>query len=110
MACIPWSTRVLTGDQTYELDISTQAANDQRNGDVQVEGLETLTGLSDLWLNDNPVRDLDHLPDALQSCKDSLQVVYLENSPAAKSTTSYLLIMKQMLPKLEYLDSTPIGR
>jgi hypothetical protein len=75
-----------------------------------VEGLEALTGLSDLWLNDNPVRDLDHLQEALQSCKESLQVVYLENSPAAKSTTSYLLIMKQMLPSLKYLDSTTIVR
>jgi hypothetical protein len=73
-----------------------------------VEGLEALTGLSDLWLNDNPVRDLDHLQEALQSCKESLQVVYLENSPAAKSSTSYLLIMKQMLPRLKYLDSTTI--
>jgi hypothetical protein len=75
-----------------------------------VEGLEALTGLSDLWLNDNPVRDLDHLQEALQTCKESLQGVYLENSPAAKSTTSYLLIMKQMLPSLKYLDSTTIVR
>ena len=77
---------------------------------VQVTGLQQQTKLSDLWLNDNPVRNLEHLQEALTPCKDTLQVVYLENSPAAKSTTAYLHIMRQMLPKLEQLDSTPIQR
>lgn len=69
-----------------------------------------MTRLHDLWLNDNPVRDLDHLPRALARCSRSLRILYLENSPAAKASTAYLLIVKQMLPGLEYLDSTPIQR
>lgn len=75
-----------------------------------MEGLETLERLSDLWLNDNPVKDLDHIAGAVQACRDTLTVVYLENTPAAKSSDAYLHIMKQMLPKLEYLDSTRITR
>jgi hypothetical protein len=75
-----------------------------------VEGIEALTQLSDLWLNDNPIPDLDHIGDAVKSCRESLRVVYLENTPAAKSSTAYLHIMKQMLPRLEYLDSTKIVR
>jgi len=77
---------------------------------LQVEGLDTLERLSDLWLNDNPVTDLDHIADATQSCKETLTVVYLENTPAAKASDAYLHVMKQMLPKLEYLDSTKITR
>ena len=76
---------------------------------VQVEGLEQQTELTDLWLNDNPVEDLDHLDGALASCKGTLTTLYLENSPASKSK-AYLHIMKAMLPKLEHLDSTPIHR
>jgi hypothetical protein len=75
-----------------------------------VEGLEALSRLADLWLNDNPVSDLDHIDKAVETCRESLRVVYLENTPAAKSTTAYVHIMKQMLPRLEYLDSTKIVR
>jgi hypothetical protein len=77
---------------------------------MQVCGLQAQTKLTDLWLNDNPIKDLDHISAAVAACKDTLTVVYLENSPAAKSTTAYLHIMKQMLPSLEQLDSTPITR
>lgn len=77
---------------------------------LQISGLEAQTKLTDLWLNDNPIRDLDHIAAAVSACKRTLAVVYLENSPAAKSTTAYLHIMKQMLPNLEQLDSTPIVR
>jgi hypothetical protein len=77
---------------------------------MQVEGLESQTALTDLWLNNNKVKDLDHLKQALQPCKASLQVLYLEATPAAKSTDAYLLLMKDLLPSLEYLDSTPIKR
>jgi hypothetical protein len=75
-----------------------------------VEGLEALSRLVDLWLNDNPVSDLDHIDKAVGSCRESLRVVYLENTPAAKSTTAYVHIMKQMLARLEYLDGTKIVR
>ena len=77
---------------------------------LQVEGLESQTLLTDLWLNNNKVAELDHLTEALQPCKASLQVLYLEATPAAKSTDAYLLLMKELLPSLEYLDSTPIKR
>jgi hypothetical protein len=77
---------------------------------LQVSGLTSQTALTDLWLNDNKVKDLDHLKNALASCSTSLQVLYLENTPAAKSTDAYLLMMKELLPSLEYLDSTPIKR
>ena len=77
---------------------------------MQIEGLEAQTKLTDLWLNDNPVKDLEHIAAAVAPCKDTLAIVYLENSLAAKSTTAYLHIMKQMLPRLEQLDSTPIIR
>lgn len=77
---------------------------------MQVEGLESQTLLTDLWLNNNKVQELDHLTEALQPCKESLQVLYLEATPAAKSTDAYLLLMKDMLPSLEYLDSTVIKR
>lgn len=75
-----------------------------------MEGLDGLQRLSDLWLNDNPVTDLDHIAAAVRSCRTTLTVVYLENTPAAKSSDAYLHIMKQMLPNLEYLDSTRITR
>ena len=77
---------------------------------MQVQGLQQQSRLTDLWLNDNPVKDLEHIAGGIASCQDTLTVVYLENSPAAKSTDAYLHIMKQMLPKLEQLDSTPIKR
>eukprot|EP00892_Ulva_mutabilis_P001629 jgi/Ulvmu1/11467/UM077_0010.1 len=77
---------------------------------TKVEGLAAQTLLTDLWLNDTQVADLDHLESALQACRDTLEVVYLANSPAAQSTQAYLLFMKALLPKLEYLDSTPITR
>lgn len=75
-----------------------------------MEGLESQTLLTDLWMNNNKVQDLDHLADALQPCKATLQVLYLEATPAAKSTDAYLIIMKEILPALEYLDSTIIKR
>jgi len=76
---------------------------------LQVEGLEHQTQLTDLWLNDNPVADLDHLSSALASCTDSLTTLYLENSPASQSK-AYLHIMKALLPALEFLDSTQVYR
>lgn len=77
---------------------------------VQVEGLDQQALLTDLWLNDTQVADLDHLESALSACMHTLEVVYLANSPAAASTQAYLLFMKALLPKLEYLDSTPVAR
>lgn len=75
-----------------------------------MEGLDQQIALTDLWLNDTEVADLDHLDAALKACKQTLEVVYLANTPAAASTQVYLLFMKAMLPKLAYLDSTPITR
>lgn len=75
-----------------------------------MEGLDHQSSLTDLWLNDTQVMDLDHLESALEACKHSIEVVYLANTPAAASTKAYLLFMKALLPKLEYLDSTPIVR
>lgn len=93
-----------------ELMLVWERLADVHSSTVQVSGLEAQTRLTDLWLNNNPIKDLDHIAAAVASCKDTLTVVYLEGSPAAKSTDAYLHIMKQMLPKLEYLDSTPISR
>jgi hypothetical protein len=76
---------------------------------LQVENLESQTLLTDLWLNDNPLGDLDHLEHALTSCKETLTTVYFQNTPAAK-TPAYLLSMKRMLPNLEYVDSVVIQR
>lgn len=75
---------------------------------MQVEGLEQQVALTDLWLNDTQVEDLDHLHTGLEACKNTLEVIYLANTPAAASTQAYLLFMKALLPKLQYLDSTPI--
>lgn len=77
---------------------------------MQVEGLHHQGVLTDLWLNNTQVADLDHLETALEACKNTLEVVYLASTPAAASTQAYLLFMKALLPNLEYLDSTPITR
>lgn len=74
-----------------------------------MENLESQTLLTDLWLNDNPLEGLEHLEQALVSCKETLTTVYFQNTPAAK-TPAYLHSMKRLLPNLEYVDSVVIQR
>ena len=70
---------------------------------AQVEGLSTLTGLEDLWLNDNQIADLAPLTGALAAQAASLTTIYLQGNPAAGGA-GYEAFMRGLLPKLVQLD------
>jgi protein phosphatase 1 regulatory subunit 7 len=73
-----------------------------------LEGLATLTKLTDLWANDNAVASLDGVEAALAPQRATLTCVYLRGNPAA-AEPHYKLRLCHLLPKLEQLDDAPVG-
>ena len=98
-----------------------------------MEGLEALTQLQDLWLNDNQIPSLDGLAEvrlqlllllpcccrwggacalqaaaehsqALRSQRPTLTTIYLSGNPAAKES-GYKQQLLALLPSLEQLDA-----
>ncbi len=74
----------------------------------QVERLEPLTQLEDLWLNNNNIATLDGLENALKAQRESLTTIYLEGNAAGKQP-GYKATMLALLPKLEQLDSNVLS-
>ena len=70
----------------------------------RIEGLDPLTQLQDLWLNDNTIPSLEGLEDVLAQQKDTLTTIYLENNPAAEDP-SYRSRVLAALPQLKQLDA-----
>lgn len=49
----------------------------------KIEGLETLSCLEDLWLNDNQIKEIgEQMQEALKPVAGTLTTIYLENNPA----------------------------
>ncbi len=73
------------------------------NAIARLAGMEALTDLGDLWLNDNAVDDWNELRH-LEHMKE-LGTVYLERNPIQKSA-DYRRKLKLALPSLTQIDAT----
>ncbi len=74
-----------------------------------LDGLRTLTTLTDLWANDNQIEDLDEVEAALRTTAGSLETLYLRGNPCA-ADSKFKLRMLYLLPKLEQIDDNPVER
>lgn len=74
-----------------------------------LDGLRTLTTLTDLWANENQIEDLDEVEAALKATAGCLETVYLRGNPCA-ADPKFKLRMLYLLPKLEQLDDNPVER
>lgn len=72
-----------------------------------LEGLETLSGLTDLWANDNLIPDLSNVETSLKQSRNILTVVYLRGNPCSMHD-QYKLRVMHLLPNLEELDGVPL--
>mmetsp|Transcript_30914 Transcript_30914/g.87513 ORF Transcript_30914/g.87513 Transcript_30914/m.87513 type:complete len:87 (-) Transcript_30914:3536-3796(-) len=66
--------------------------------------------LTDLWLNDNKIANLDSLKDALAAQRTTLTCIYLENNPLQENRAVYRATLLDILPNLEQLDSNDVVR
>lgn len=69
-----------------------------------IQNLDTLTRLEDLWLNDNSIPSLEGIEEALVGPRQSLTTLYLERNPCT-SNPRYVYILRDMLPKIQEIDS-----
>ncbi len=83
------------------LDVSSNQVSD-------LTGLEALTQLTDLWLNDNAITSLGDLAAAAGGpMGGSLTCLYLAGNPAAETAgghAAYRAAVVRMFPKLQQLD------
>ena len=89
-----------------ELEVLDVSSNQLK----QVEGLDALTSLRDLWLNNNQLPDLEAINLAWEACRDTLVCVYLANNPATCNNPLYKRSVTAWLPKLEQLDADVVAR
>ena len=76
----------------------------------RVQGINSLTGLKDLWLNDNLIESLDGVAEALAGQQASLACIYLSGNPAVQATPGdYKAHLKSLLPNLEQLDADVVS-
>ena len=68
----------------------------------EVEGLEHVHHLQDLWLNDNRIRSLAQL-DVTSPMRQSLMCLYISGNPCVAERTSTGALL-QMFPCLQQLD------
>lgn len=54
---------------------------------TKLEGLDTLTQLEDLWLNDNSLPSVAEMAPGLQPVALTLSTVYLEGNPAVSDVS-----------------------
>jgi len=77
---------------------------DLTNNQVRcVEGIETLTRLEDLWLNENLVERLDE--EAFGGIAKTVETVYIENNPCTATDPQYKIKLRRWLPRLRQLDT-----
>jgi len=71
-------------------------------------GLEQLTHLDELWLNDNALASWDEVEPVLRALAPSLKTIYLENNPLQKlqPQAEYVARVRAAVPNLEQLDAT----
>jgi len=71
-------------------------------------GLENLTKLTELWLNDNKLQDWEGVEPVLRALANSLETVYLEHNPVQKlqGPQEYVQRVRSAVPKLQQLDAT----
>jgi protein phosphatase 1 regulatory subunit 7 len=71
-------------------------------------GLERLTKLEELWLNDNELADWALVEPVLRALAPSLKTVYLEHNPLQKlqSPAEYVARVRACVPNLQQLDAT----
>jgi Leucine-rich repeat (LRR) protein len=71
----------------------------------ELQGVEKLHLLTDLWLNDNLIASLDRLLSASQSPTGaSLTCLYLHGNPASQDSAAYRGTVLHMFPNLQQLD------
>ena len=78
---------------------------------TEVEGLESLQCLRDLWLNNNQISSLDNIEGAARAGNlgGSLTCLYINGNPAtAQSTEAVRSRMLAAFPKLEQLDDSMV--
>lgn len=89
------------------LDVSSNQVKD-------VTGLETLSHITDLWLNDNAITSLADLEVAAGGpLGGTLKCLYLAGNPAAESAgghADYRDVLTHMFPQLEQLDDELVSK
>ena len=93
-------------EQLKELEVLDVSSNQLK----QVEDLDALTGLRDLWLNNNQLPDLEAINLAWEACRHTLVCVYLANNPATCNNPLYKRSVTAWLPNLEQLDADVVAR
>ena len=76
---------------------------------TSLEGIQTMTSLTDLWANDNKVENMDESEAVMKPLSGSLEIVYFRGNPCANDP-KYKLRMLYLLPKLQQLDDNPVER
>lgn len=89
-------------EQLRVLDLSNNAIK-------ELDGVDHLMLLEDLWLNDNQLMNLNAILQYLVKLKANLLCVYLAGNPATEHDASYKVALPQMLPCLQQLDSDAIA-
>lgn len=83
------------------LDVSSNQVAD-------ITGVEALSQLTDLWLNDNAISALDDLAAAAGGLtRETLTTLYLAGNPAAENAgghAAYRAAILKLFPKLQQLD------
>ena len=72
-------------------------------------GIETLSGLTDLWANNNAIENLGSVEAQLKPAAATLETLYLAGNPCA-GEPKYKLRMMHLLPKLGQLDDNVVER
>lgn len=85
-------------DELEVLDISN-------NGVENLDGIENMHCLTDLWANDNKIDDLRSLISALLLHKETLKTLYISNNPVVKQTQDFKHELRTILPDLEQIDT-----
>lgn len=73
---------------------------------VQLEGISTLTNLTELWLNSNLIENFEDL-DVLKS-NSLIETIYLSMNPVARFP-SYKQKIMQVLPNISQIDATMLN-
>lgn len=76
---------------------------------TSLEGISTLTRLTDLWANDNLVTTMEQVEAALRPLRRTLDTVYFRGNPCSLDE-NYKLRMLYLLPNLQQLDDNPVRR
>ena len=75
---------------------------------IKIEGIEKLSVLEDLWLNNNQINDLDTLPLLSSSCP-RIATLYLEQNPVCNVLgDSYRAAVLKIVPTLTQLDADDV--